>query len=72
MPGVGTSPASEAVLTMWPKPCAAISGQAAAVPLITPPRLTATTRCQSVTGTPMSAPAGPPMPALLNTRSSRP
>src|SRR6478672_3038227 len=71
MPGAWTSPASEAVLTMWPLRCSLSSGVKVRQPRTTPSRLMSTIQCHSsIVATSMRPPAA--TPALLTSRSRPP
>src|SRR5262245_20016304 len=66
MPGGEISPATEAVLTTCPSPCATRRGTKARTPWITPQRLTPSAHCQSPRVLFHSGPSGE-TPALLQT-----
>src|SRR5580765_8283863 len=66
MPGGEISPATEAVLTTCPSPCATRRGTKARTPWITPHRLTPSAHCQSPVVFSQSGPSGE-TPALLQT-----
>src|SRR5262245_7092310 len=66
MPGGEIRPATEAVLTTWPSPCATRRGTKARTPWITPHRLTPSAHCQSPEVFCQRGPSGE-TPALLQT-----
>ena len=71
MNGAATSPASDAVFTMWPSPWASSMGRNTRMPWMTPHRLTPSTHSQSAVVRSCISPP-PPTPALLQTTWTAP
>ena len=66
------SPATEAVLTMWPSPCSMKRGMKVRVPWMTPQRFTSMTHCHSRSDSSQGARVEPETPALLQTTWAAP